>query len=101
MKNNKSLNFPVPFSSQALNQISDDEFVTILLQNRKMCLFCKPTSAKKILIETKHFYVTFDDSPLLEGHLMIHTKTHYGCGGEIPEELFAEFIGIKNRVLPS
>ena len=98
MKKNHPSHFPTPFSQNAFDIIDKTEFKTILEKNKKDCLFCKPTSPKKILLETSNFYVTFDDSPLLEGHLMIHTKIHYGCCGEIPEEQFEEFIHLKTQV---
>ena len=86
------------FSPNALDDITLDEFQRILIENKKQCLFCKPSSSKKILVETPHFYVTFDDSPLLEGHLMIHTKVHYGCSGEIAEDQMEEFTLLKDSV---
>lgn len=85
-------------SPNALDNIEHNEFNIILKQNRESCLFCKPSSPKKILIETPKFYVTYDDSPLIEGHVMIHSKVHYGCSGELPEEDFVEFIQIKSQL---
>lgn len=54
--------------------ISRDEFVKI--QEFTKCIFCEPP-AKKILIETDNFYVTYDACALLEGHAEIHTKKTY------------------------
>lgn len=98
MKSKNSAQLHPRFSKDALYPIGESEFQTILKKNKKKCLFCEPSSPKKILFETDNFFVTFDDSPLLEGHIMIHTKTHYGCCGEISEELFDEFIDLKSQV---
>lgn len=85
-------------SPDSFNEIDSIEFEEILKKNKKNCLFCKPNSSKKIIYETDNFYVTFDDSPLLEGHIIIHTKIHYGCSGEIPADQMPEFISLKNQV---
>ncbi len=86
------------FSPEALDSITPDEFESILKKNKESCLFCEPSSSKKILLQTPNFYVTFDDSPLIEGHIMIHTKVHFGCGGEIPEDNFSEFVQLKQQL---
>lgn len=90
--------FTYPYSKDASVLISSDEFVNILELNKKSCLFCKPTSSKKIILDTPNFFVTIDDSPLLEGHLLLHSKTHFGCCGELTDELMDEFILLKNQI---
>jgi diadenosine tetraphosphate (Ap4A) HIT family hydrolase len=78
-----------------LSAINRQEFDNILKKNKQNCMFCQPASAKKILIETNNFFVTFDDSPLIEGHLLIHSKEHLGCSAEIPDESIEEFVNLK------
>jgi len=85
-------------SAEAHGIITASEFSNILQENRRNCLFCTPSSPKKILIETHNFFVTYDDSPLIEGHILIHSKEHYGCSGELPENLFKELLEIKDIV---
>jgi hypothetical protein len=72
--------------------ISRDEFVKI--QEFTKCIFCEPP-AKKILIETDNFYVTYDACALLEGHAEIHTKKHIGCAAEIDAKIYDEFVELK------
>lgn len=60
--------------------LSKDEFTRI--QEFTKCIFCEPPR-KKILTETKKFYVTYDACALLDGHAEIHTKDHIGCSAEI------------------
>lgn len=69
-----------------------DEFKDI--QRFTKCIFCEPPK-KKILVETKSFYVTYDACALLDGHAEIHTKEHIGCSAEVSEEIFDEFVNLK------
>ena len=61
------------------------------------CIFCKPPELE-LLTETANFYVTFDASPLIEGHVDIHTKEHIGCAAEIDPSVYEEFIALKRWV---
>lgn len=76
-------------------KVSDTEFAA--MRESKECVFCIPKS-KKILTETESFYITYDASPLLEGHVDIHTKEHIGCSGEIDAETFDEFVALKKWI---
>jgi diadenosine tetraphosphate (Ap4A) HIT family hydrolase len=53
------------------------------------CVFCEPEE-HLIVEETKNFFVLKDPFPLTDGHIMITTKEHYGCAGEIPQEWLEE-----------
>ncbi len=75
--------------------INDIEFDSMIRPD--VCVFCNP-KVKKILTETEHFYVTYDASPLLEGHVDIHTKDHIGCSAEIDPSIFEEFTTLKKWV---
>lgn len=61
------------------------------------CLFCDPFPAMHI-ISTENFNLLADTFPVVSGHLMISSKEHYGCAGEIPEELQAEFLALKHSI---
>lgn len=61
------------------------------------CVFCQADEKLKIY-ETKNLFVLFDPYPLTEGHLMISSKCHYGCAGEIPEEFMEELSFLKEKV---
>lgn len=58
------------------------------------CVFCKPNKKLKFH-QTDNFIVLFDPYPLIEGHIMIASKEHYGCAGELPEELLNEVTQLK------
>ena len=82
-------------SANNLRNISEQEFPELLPEN--ICIFCEPPQ-KKILLETDNFYVSYDASPLAEGHILIHTKEHIGCLAEVSEELFEELLEIKQEL---
>lgn len=75
--------------------VNDKEFNE--MRDIKECVFCKPPQ-KKIFAETENFYITFDASPLLEGHVDLHTKDHIGCSAEIDSEIYEEFTALKQWV---
>lgn len=58
------------------------------------CLFCHPYKGM-IFHETKNFRLLIDTFPVALGHLMISSKEHYGCSGEIPEGIFEELESLK------
>lgn len=61
------------------------------------CVFCQADETLKIH-ETKNLFVLFDPYPLVEGHMMISSKEHYGCAGELPEEFLEELLFLKEKV---
>jgi diadenosine tetraphosphate (Ap4A) HIT family hydrolase len=61
------------------------------------CLFCERES-HEILFSTDNFVVGFDNFPLTEGHLLIFSKAHYGCGGDISKDILLELVAIKEKV---
>lgn len=61
------------------------------------CLFCNPFE-EMVLFEGEFFRVLADTFPLVPGHMMIATKDHYGCAGEVPEAKLDELSEIKNRL---
>ncbi|MBX9786973.1 MAG: hypothetical protein K2Y08_06515 [Alphaproteobacteria bacterium] len=61
------------------------------------CVFCEADENLKIY-ETKNLFILFDPYPLMEGHLMISSKEHYGCAGELPEEFIEELSFLKEKV---
>ena len=60
------------------------------------CVFCK--GKKNIeLFSSKNFFVMFDESPLLNGHLIIASKEHIGCAGELSFELLMELEKVREK----
>ncbi|MBY0529425.1 MAG: HIT domain-containing protein [Rhabdochlamydiaceae bacterium] len=53
---------------------------------KKKCVFCEP-APELILLTTDHFLLMFDPFALVPGHLLIASREHYGCLGEVPLEL--------------
>lgn len=53
------------------------------------CVFCNP-SKDLILTESENFTLMFDPFALIPGHLLLTSKAHYGCLGEVPEHRHKE-----------
>ena len=77
--------------------IGQQDFIEIRSLSQKRCVFCYPHQLK-VLLETDHFWVTLDSSPLVEGHILIHSKAHIGCAGEVESETFPELLEVKNQI---
>ena len=61
------------------------------------CVFCDADESLKIY-ETQNLFVLFDPYPLVEGHIMISSKDHYGCAGELPNKIIEELSFLKEKV---
>lgn len=53
------------------------------------CMFCE-VDQQLVLTETKNLYLIRDKYPVADGHLMVISKGHYGCMGELPQSHFTE-----------
>ena len=63
------------------------------------CVFCDYDRIKEdILWETENFYVKVGVGILAPGHIMIVSKKHLSCFGEIPDELNEEFTHLIEEV---
>lgn len=62
------------------------------------CRFCLRPDEQRILFETEHFYVMVSLGPIVEGYLLIVTKSHIGACLNIPKEFLSEFIQLKEKV---
>lgn len=51
-----------------------------------------------ILIQTQEFVVVPALGPLVEGHVLIITKSHFYSMGELSKPMFDEFIALKDKV---
>lgn len=63
---------------------------------QKGCIFCEAKS-HIILFSSENFIVALDNFPLIEGHLLIFSKGHYGCAGEVPYEHLLELVELKEK----
>lgn len=66
-------------------------------KGKSECIFCFPYQGMEVL-ETKNFRVLADTFPLVSGHMMITSKAHYSCAGELSVELQPELISLKNII---
>lgn len=76
-----------------------DRDVYAKLQHRYQqgCVFCDP-APELVLFTTENFGVCLDVAPLVPGHVLIHSREHHGCAGEVPEETLDELAGLKDTV---
>ena len=69
---------------------------TFIKQSENQCVFCQPMQ-ELVLESTPHFQLIFDPFALVPGHLLITSKNHYGCLGEVPRELQQECDDLRKR----
>lgn len=63
------------------------------------CIFCdREKILEDILCETDNFFVKVGFGLIAPGHIMIITKDHYLCYGDLPDELDEKFEELKERV---
>lgn len=55
----------------------------ILGQFRTGCVFCEP-DPELVATSEENLYVIFDVAPLTPGHLIVHSREHHACAGELP-----------------
>ncbi len=60
------------------------------------CVFCNHDPLL-LLFGSDHFAVLLDPFALTPGHLLIISKQHYGCFGELPENLLMEYGTVKQK----
>jgi len=61
------------------------------------CGFCVPLEPL-VLFTAQNFYIVLSLGQIVEGYLLICTKSHRSCCGDIPIEQIPEFIKLKNIV---
>ncbi len=69
------------------------------LYSQKPCIFCQQENIKdEILWESENFFVKVGIGLLAPGHVMIISKRHFRCFGELPSDLHGEFLAVKKQV---
>lgn len=63
----------------------------------RSCFFCYHPREGEI-VATRSLSVVFDDSPIVEGHIMIHSRQHWGCAAELPPDQFEELTVLKGII---
>ncbi|MGH8932663.1 MAG: hypothetical protein ACRDZO_19070 [Egibacteraceae bacterium] len=72
-------------------------YARILGQYADGCVFCSADEALA-LTERERFGVLFDPSPLVAGHLIIYSREHHGCAGEVPRNDVAELDKLRQEM---
>jgi diadenosine tetraphosphate (Ap4A) HIT family hydrolase len=66
---------------------------------KESCIFCNKEEIKEaVLWETDSFFVKVGVGILAPGHVMIISKEHLSCFGELPNRLDEEFVLLKNEI---
>ena len=87
----RKLNYEYPFNLNELMQYLPDRHAA----HSHNCFFCNYQEDNNVFFETANYYLSADRSPIVEGHLMILSKGHYGCAGELSNALQEELIALK------
>lgn len=75
-----------------------NSYFQIAKKKRKSgCIFCNPYDGM-LLFQTDHFRVLADTFPINLGHVMISSKLHYGCAGELLNNVFDELCILKEYI---
>lgn len=61
------------------------------------CMFCD-IDPSLIIAETENMWLIRDKFPIVPGHLMVISKDHYGCMGELPILFFKEIDQLRNQI---
>ncbi|MDQ3988441.1 MAG: hypothetical protein M3291_04455 [Actinomycetota bacterium] len=73
------------------------QYAQILGQYAHGCVFCSPDESLAFT-QRERFGVLFDVSPLVPGHLIIYSREHHGCAGEVPREDVAELDALRQEI---
>lgn len=87
-------------NTRCLSLLDAEQDLSLMTPSGKTlgCMFCD-VSIPLIVGETKNLWLIRDKYPIVEGHLMIISKNHYGCMGELPIPYFNEIEEL-NSLLP-
>lgn len=63
------------------------------------CIFCNSFKEGDSLFDTENFFVKVGKGIICPGHVMIITKKHYKCMGDIDKKLVNEFLYLKLKLM--
>ena len=66
------------------------------------CIFCDRSRSDvkdDILFESSHFYVKACLASITPGHVLLISKDHYSCFGDLPPSLYEEFTKLKDILI--
>lgn len=75
-----------------------NNIVDLACQLEETCRFCYPPEKERILYATENFYVMASLGPIVEGYLLIVSKKHIPACANIPNEIFQEYLDLKEKV---
>jgi diadenosine tetraphosphate (Ap4A) HIT family hydrolase len=55
------------------------------------------SNSEKIVLQSEHFLVLGDISPLVPGHSLMLTKNHYCSFGQVPGSMLSEFLSLREQ----
>ena len=75
-----------------------NNIIDLACQLEETCRFCYPPEKERILYVTENFYVMASLGPIVEGYLLIVSKKHIPACANIPNEIFQEYLDLKEKV---
>jgi diadenosine tetraphosphate (Ap4A) HIT family hydrolase len=72
-------------------------FQSLISQYCLGCVFCQPRP-ELLWKSTENFGVCFDVAPLVTGHMIIFSREHHACAGEVPPPYFGELAAVRGDV---
>jgi diadenosine tetraphosphate (Ap4A) HIT family hydrolase len=57
------------------------------------------TTADKVILETEHFLLLPDISPIVQGHILLISKDHLSCFAQLPICMLKEFRDVRDQAV--
>lgn len=77
--------------------LTPESYAAIRAYGQRDCVFCTPPP-ELVLYKGTAVSALFDVSPLVPGHLILHTNSHHGCVGEVPEHEHEELMELHDQL---
>src|SRR4051812_1597707 len=66
----------------------------------KNCVFCSPAPTL-VLKQTANFQLMIEPFPIVSGHVLLSSRDHFGCAGELDAAQCLELEALKHHVKSS
>lgn len=63
------------------------------------CIFCRDYKNGDKIFETENFFIKVGVGIICPGHVMIITKKHFKCMGDMESEMLEEFLHLKEKLI--
>ncbi|MEV6235181.1 HIT domain-containing protein [Lentzea sp. NPDC051838] len=77
--------------------LTPESYAAIREYGLRDCVFCAPPP-ELVLYKGTTVSALFDISPLVPGHLILHTNAHHGCVGEVPAHEHDELVSLHDHL---